>query len=96
MAEVARAINDAMRLGAVSFDAVEHLRLCRIERRLARRDLEKSPHLPAPQVATTAVADYLCAAYSGKTGSESLLMETPQVLLEHHLKTLRLSTFLRE
>jgi hypothetical protein len=56
--EVARAIEDALRLGAISFDAVKHLLLCRIERRPARLDLENYPHLPAAQVATAA-SDYL-------------------------------------
>ena len=86
---MARAIDDALQLGAISFDAVKHLLLCRIERRPARLDLENYPHLPAAQVATTAASDYL--ALLG-----SLLMDTPQVLLDHHLKTLRLPTFLRE
>jgi hypothetical protein len=58
-AEVARAIDDALRLGAISFDGVKHLLLCRIEQRPARLDLENYPHLPAAQVATTAAADYL-------------------------------------
>jgi transposase len=59
MPEVAWAIDDALRLGAISFDAVKHLLLCRIEQRPARLDLENYPHLPAAQVATTAAADYL-------------------------------------
>ena len=58
-AEVALAIDDALRMGTISFDAVKHLLLCRIERRPARLDLEHYPHLPAAQVATTAAADYL-------------------------------------
>jgi hypothetical protein len=57
--EVAGAIDDALRMGTISFDAVKHLLLCRIERRPARLDLENYPHLPAAQVATTAAADYL-------------------------------------
>ena len=57
--EVSRAIDDALRLGAISFDAVKHLVLCRIEQRPARLDLENYPHLPTAQVATTAAADYL-------------------------------------
>jgi transposase len=57
--EVARAIDDALQLGAISFDAVKHLLLCRIERRPARLDLESYPHLPSAQVATTAASDYL-------------------------------------
>jgi hypothetical protein len=57
--EVSLAIDDALRLGAISFDAVKHLLLCRIEQRPARLDLENYPHLPLAQVATTAAADYL-------------------------------------
>jgi len=63
--EVARAIDDALRLGAISFDAVKHLLLCRIERRPAQLDLENYPHLPAAQVATTAAADYLALLSQG-------------------------------
>jgi hypothetical protein len=59
LAEVSRAIEDALRTGTISFDAVKHLLLCRIEQRPARLDLENYPHLPTAQVATTTVADYL-------------------------------------
>ena len=59
LAEVSLAIDDALRLGAISFDAVKHLLLCRIEQRPARLDLENYPHLPTAQVSTTAAADYL-------------------------------------
>ena len=59
LAEVARAIDDALRMGTISFDAVKHLLLCRIEQRPARLDLENYPHLPAAQVATTVAADYM-------------------------------------
>jgi transposase len=59
LAEVERAIDDALRMGTISFDAVKHLLLCRIEQRPARLDLENYPHLPLAQVATTAAADYL-------------------------------------
>ena len=59
MAEVEQAIDDALRMGTISFDAVKHLLLCRIEQRPARLDLENYPHLPVAQVATTAAADYL-------------------------------------
>ena len=65
LAEVTRAIEDALRLGAISFDAVKHLLLCRIEQRPARLDLEHYPHLPAAQVATTAAADYLSLLSQG-------------------------------
>jgi transposase len=59
LAEVEQAIDDALRMGTISFDAVKHLLLCRIERRPARLDLENYPHLPLAQVATTDAADYL-------------------------------------
>jgi hypothetical protein len=59
MAEVTQAIEDALRMRAISFDAVKHLLLCRIEQRPPRLDLENYPHLPVAQVATTAAADYL-------------------------------------
>jgi transposase len=65
LAEVAQAIDDALRLGAISLDAVKHLLLCRIERRPARLDLENYPHLPVAQVATTAAADYLALLNGG-------------------------------
>ena len=64
-AEVALAIDDALRMGTISFDAVKHLLLCRIEQRPARLDLENYPHLPAAQVATTAAADYLALLSQG-------------------------------
>ena len=54
-----KGIDDALRMGTISFDAVKHLLLCRIEQRPARLDLENYPHLPLAQVATTAAADYL-------------------------------------
>ena len=45
--EVHTAVKDALRLGALSFDAVKHLVLCRLEGRPPRLDLELYP-LPAP------------------------------------------------
>ncbi len=59
MSEVAAAIDDALRLGTISFDAVKHLLLGRIEQRPPRLDLENYPHLPLPNVATTSASDYL-------------------------------------
>ena len=53
LAEVTHAIEDALRLGTISFDAVRHLLLCRIERRPPRLDMENYPHLPLAQVRTT-------------------------------------------
>jgi transposase len=57
--EVTRAVADALHLGTVSFDAVKHLLLCRIERRPPRLDMENYPHLPMAQVHTTQATDYM-------------------------------------
>lgn len=59
LSEVAHAVRQALSLGAISFDAVKHLLLCRIERRPPHLDLDCYPHLPLAQVATTAAGDYL-------------------------------------
>ena len=57
--EVSAAIEDALRMNTISFDAVRHIVLCRIERRPPRLDLQNWPHLPLPRVRTTAAADYM-------------------------------------
>ena len=57
--EVALAAKDALRLGAISFDAVKHLLLCRLEGRPPRLDLELYPYLPRVRVSTTSAGDYL-------------------------------------
>jgi hypothetical protein len=59
LAEVTHAIEDALRLGTISFDAMRHLLLCRIERRPPRLDMENYSHLPMAQVHTTQAADYM-------------------------------------
>ena len=69
LAEVERAIDDALRMGTIAFDAVKHLLLCRIEQRPARLDLENYPHLPLAQVATTAAADYLALLTQQELGA---------------------------
>jgi transposase len=58
LGEVHRAVRDALRLGAISFDAVKHVLLCAIEQRPPRLDLENYPHLPLAEVALTRAADY--------------------------------------
>jgi transposase len=59
LSELTLAIEDALRLGTISFDAVRHLLLCRIERRPPRLDMQNYPHLPLAQVRTTQAADYM-------------------------------------
>ncbi len=49
------AIRDALRMGAISFDAIKHLLLCTVERRPPRLDLDVYPVLPG-----TDIADNLC------------------------------------
>jgi transposase len=57
--ELTRAIEDALELGTLGFDAVKHLLLCRIERRPPRLDMENYPHLPPAQVRATQATDYM-------------------------------------
>ena len=59
MEEVQAAIRDAIRLGALSFDAVKHLVLCRLEGRPPRLDLELYPYLPRVRVGTTSAKEYM-------------------------------------
>ena len=56
---VAAAALDAIRLGAISFDAVKQLIIAKIERRPAHLDLGGYPYLPAANVKTTSAADYM-------------------------------------
>jgi hypothetical protein len=58
-AEVEAAIRDALKLGAIGFDAVKHLVLCRIERRPPRLDLDLYPYLPKARVAATSARSYM-------------------------------------
>jgi len=53
------AIRDALHLSAISFDAIKHLLLCRIERRPPKLDLDIYPYLPRAQVATTSASSYM-------------------------------------
>jgi hypothetical protein len=57
--ELHAAVKDALRLGAIGYDAVKHLVLCRVERRPPRLDLDVYPYLPRARVATTAAASYM-------------------------------------
>ena len=57
--EVYEGVRDALRLGAISFDAIKHLVLCRMEGRPQRLDLELYPYLPRVTVTTTSASDYM-------------------------------------
>ena len=57
--EVEAGVSEALRLGAIGFDAVKHLVLCRIERRPPKLDLTLYPYLPRAQVATTSAKAYM-------------------------------------
>ena len=57
--DVAAAVRDAIARGAVGFDAVKHLVLCRIERRPPRLDMTIYPYLPKATVAMTAARSYM-------------------------------------
>ena len=59
LAEVAAAIQDAIDRGALGFDAIKLLTLCRIEQRPAQLDLSGYPYLAKAVVKTTAASDYL-------------------------------------
>ena len=59
LAEVEAAIRDALKLGAIGYDAVKHLVPCRIERRPPRLDLDLYPYLPRARVATTSAKSYM-------------------------------------
>jgi transposase len=63
--EVEAGVSEALRLGAIGFDAVKHLVLCRIERRPPRLDLELHPHLPRARVAATSARSYLALLAAG-------------------------------
>ena len=56
--QVHMAIQQALQLRAISFDAVKHLLLCALEQRPAKLDLDKYPHLPMATVAITQAIDY--------------------------------------
>ena len=85
------AVKDALRLGAIGYDAVKHL--------------SAVPYRATPAQTRPG---YLSLPASGQRGDHGrrqlyelvgwrrVMTDTPQVLLAHHLKTLKLPTFLRE
>jgi len=64
--DVTAAVGDAIERGAVGFDAIKHLVLCRIERRPPRLDMTVYPYLPRAIVATTSARAYM-ALLAGST-----------------------------
>ena len=54
------AIKNALRMGAVGFDAIKHLVLCQVEKRPPKLDLDVYPYLPRANVGTTSAASYMC------------------------------------
>ena len=89
--EVAKAAKDALRLGAISFDAVKHLVLCRLEGRTPRLDLELYPYLPRVRGER-----HVRRGLPDLAVGESGMNHRSTLLLEHHLKELKLPSFLRE
>lgn len=59
MDHVHGAVRQALDLGAIGYDAIKHLVLCRIERRPPKLDLDIYPFLPAANVETTKPANYM-------------------------------------
>jgi transposase len=57
--DVTAAVHDAIERGAVGYDAIKHLVLCRIERRPPRLDMTIYPYLPQATVAMTLARDYM-------------------------------------
>ena len=57
--DVTAAVREAIARGAISFDAVKHLVLCRIERRPPRLNMTIYPYLPRATVASTKAEAYL-------------------------------------
>ena len=52
------AVKEALRRRAISFDAIRHLVLCRVERRPARLDMKAYPFLPRTHIQMTRPASY--------------------------------------
>jgi hypothetical protein len=55
------AVNNALRMGTIGFDAVKHLVLCRPP----KLDLDCYPYLPRANVAATSPASYMCLMAGG-------------------------------
>ena len=89
--DVLAGVREAIARGAIGFDAVKHLVLCRIERRPPRLDMTVYPYLPKVNSRHD-----LGQGLSRPARRSGVMSEEPQLLLAHHLKALGLPTFLRE
>ena len=54
------AVKNALRMGAVGFDAIKHLVLWQVEKRPPKLDLNVYPYLPRATVGKTSATSYLC------------------------------------
>jgi transposase len=59
LADLHGAVQQALDMGAIGFDAVKHLLLCRVERRPPRLDMAHYPYLPKARVETTTASSYM-------------------------------------
>jgi transposase len=59
LTDLRAAVKQALHMGAIGFDAVKHLLLCRVERRPPRLDLDCYPYLPRATVETTRAGSYM-------------------------------------
>ncbi len=59
LADLHGAVKQALDMGAIGFDAVKHLLLCRVERRPPRLDMAIYPYLPRARVETTSARSYM-------------------------------------
>ena len=89
--DVRAAISEALERGVIGFDAVKHLVLCRIEEAAATLE-PAGPSLSAARRGGNNLGPLVHGAPEGG----SAMSDTPQLLLAHHLKALKLPTFLRE
>lgn len=67
MADLHLAVKNALRLGAVGFDAIKHLVLCQVEKRPPKLDLEVYPYLPRANVGRTSAVSYMCLVSGAAT-----------------------------
>ena len=59
MHDVHQAVKQALNMGAIGYDAVKHLVLCRIEKRPPKLDMDVYPYLPKANVETTKAIAYM-------------------------------------